>query len=191
MDGLDRVRRSRGRFGALSWRWLLGGALLISLIVVVGPDKLWDTARSASPRWMLAVLVAAAIWLSIGGFNVWILLRRLARVRLATFLRIYVTSSGDRPALAGPARRRDADHPSPQAQHRHGPERSRLRRRQGHLPDLEFSAVAAAGATLYLPALGGKLWLFLVPLALVPFALLGLVTVRFMTRGRARLLRAH
>ncbi len=74
------------------WRWAVGIVLLLLLLTVAGPQKLYETLLGISPGWALVTVAVASVWLLLGGLNVWLLLRCLAPVKLRLFLSIYIAS---------------------------------------------------------------------------------------------------
>lgn len=180
---MDAPRRAPGNLRRSGWRWAVGGLLLVILVLVVGPEEIWQTVRGASFRWAAVVLATAGLWLFVGGLNVWILLRRLARVRLTTFLRIYAASWAA--SLLLPGQLGDATQIILLRRHGVSADQSGA----AYVVDKVFSLtwmllVAVSGAALYLPPLGYRIWLFLVPLALIPLGFLGLYLIRFATKDR-------
>ena len=74
------------------WRYGVGVALLVLLLVFVDPRELYQVLRQASATWVAVTFAVATAWLFLGGLNVWILLRCLAPVKLRLFISIYITS---------------------------------------------------------------------------------------------------
>lgn len=84
--------------GSGSGRWSFWGRLTVGvgliglLLIVVDPVDVVRVGRRAHPGWAAAVIALSVAWLTLGAFNVWILLRRLAPVAFRDFLRVYLTS---------------------------------------------------------------------------------------------------
>ena len=73
-------------------RWGVGIGLLTVLVLTVGIGELSQTFRRASPGWIVYTTLCAGAWFFVGGFNVWLLLRRLAPIQLRSFMSVYLTS---------------------------------------------------------------------------------------------------
>lgn len=172
------------------WRWALSLGLLVALVAIAGPRELAATFARVDPWLALAVIAISLAWLLLAGFKVWILLRRLAPIRLLTFLPVYGTSWAA--ALLLPSQLGDATQVLMLRRHAVPAARSGA----AYLVDKFFSLgwlflVAVYGVGRFTPGLQGW-WLALPPLAAVAAALAGWALLR---RARPRpgslMARAH
>ncbi|HUF09145.1 MAG TPA: lysylphosphatidylglycerol synthase domain-containing protein, partial [Rhodothermales bacterium] len=160
--------------GSGSGRWSFWGRLIVGvgliglLLIVVNPIDVIRIGQRIHPGWAAAAIVLSVAWLTLGAFNVWILLRRLAPVAFRDFLRVYLVSWAA--ALVIPGQLGDAT------------QVMLLRRYEvpmsssgaAYLVDKFVSltwlmAVAAVGVSLYLPRFHG--WWLVAPPVLILAAL--------------------
>ena len=71
------------------FQWMVALLLILMLLYMAGPSQMGATLRSTDLAWLSATVFILLIFDLIGGFNVWILLSRLARVKLIQFLKVY------------------------------------------------------------------------------------------------------
>lgn len=74
------------------WRWIVTGALLFGLVVVVGPSDLVRTMSQASLAGAGGLILLLFVTVVMACFNAWILLRRLAPIPFADYFSIYTSS---------------------------------------------------------------------------------------------------
>jgi len=156
--------------------------LLVSMLLyMAGPSQVGATLRNTDLAWLLATVIILLFFDLIGGFNVWILLSRLAQVRLVQFLKVYFIAWAT--GLITPGRIGDAS----QVFFLKSQGISLDRSSASYIIDKLISLcilfmVAAVGITYYLPDV--KLWVvFTVPLILAVLGLIGLsLVLRFPDR---------
>ena len=76
------------------WRWAVGLGLLFALIWWTGPSKLASALTSIDAEWAVLTGLGIVALVLVAGFNVWVLLRRLAPFSLASYLKVYVRAWG-------------------------------------------------------------------------------------------------
>ena len=166
----------------LRWgRWIVGLALLAALVGVAGPGQLASTLARIEPGRALLAVGLIVLWLLLGGFNVWILLRCVTQVRLSAFIPINCTTLSSSQLL--PSQLGDATQVLLLRQHEVPVARSSA----VYLVDKAISMVwlflvAAWGVGLYMPWIGGW-WLALPPLVVL---IVGAASVRALLRLRLR-----
>lgn len=87
-ENISYRERPRSRW-IRKFQWMVALLLISLLLYMAGPSQMGATLRNADLAWLSATVIILLIFDLIGGFNVWILLSRLARIRLIQFLRVY------------------------------------------------------------------------------------------------------